>query len=90
MIFPELCYVTTYAVGFCVSVYRVAGFLIGKKREHYQVMRTTDGPGPGYEFWRHRQRSDGPHFYPTPEAACAAFVRARLDWARARPEERTP
>lgn len=76
---PELCYVTSLAVGFLVSIYRIAGVAIGEEGTWYQVMRWDDGPGPGQAFWLwyllHK-----PQFFPSPERAAAVFVEKRRHW----------
>ena len=72
---PELCFITSVAVGFPVSIYWKLS-----PRRRYQVMRWDDGPGPGKEFWdwylwERRQ------FHPTPARAAAAFVAGHAEWA---------
>ena len=81
---PALCYATSLAVGFVVSIYRIAGAILAEDGEWYQVMRWDDGPGPGQAFWLwyllHR-----PQFFPTPEQAAAVFVEERRKWLASQP-----
>lgn len=92
---PELCYITSRAVGHTVSVYSVgssdprfkeaARAVSGFNGTAYQVMRWDEGPGPGKEFWGH-QLWERPQWYSTPEQACAAYVASYLEWIKDHPE----
>lgn len=75
VICPELCYLTSMAVGHFVSVYKVAL----TDRPSFQVMRWDERPGPGLAFWKH-QLWGRPQWYATAEEACAAYVASHVEW----------
>jgi hypothetical protein len=79
--FPELSYLTSYAVGHAVSVYWLGLGGPGSKGCQYQVMRATDGPGEGYDFWKWHSINQEP-FFDSPEAACVAYVESYRNWMR--------
>ena len=81
--FAELGYLTSVAVGFPVSVYWMGDVGPDAPNTHYQVMRRDEGPGPGYEFWQIQLGRE--QFFPTPEAACAAFLDNYRTWAKLAP-----
>lgn len=69
VIYPELCFRTSSAVGFSVSIYAMGG----GTDQTYQVMKWNESPGLGQDFssWYQFCR---PQFFATPELAAAAFV----------------
>jgi hypothetical protein len=89
---PELCYITSMAVGHPVSVYtggspdrRFAAesrAFFGFEERAYQVMCWDDSPGPGKAFWSW-YLGERPQWYSSPEAACAAYVAGYAEWRRA-------
>jgi hypothetical protein len=85
VLYPELCYVTSRAVGFLVSIYWIAGVVLGEEGTWYQVMRWDEGPGPGEAFWDwyllHK-----PQFFRSPERAAAVFVQERWRWLATHPD----
>lgn len=83
---PELCYLTSMAVGHAVSIYWWNERAINPSAKiYYQVMRQHEGPGPGEEFWSHHLW-ERPQWYDTPEAACAAYVASCREWLEERRE----
>jgi hypothetical protein len=73
----ELCFLTSAAVGFPVSIFWVGPAGPGRPGTEYQVM-PWDDEGPGVEFWDW-YAAERPQLFATPEAAAAAFV---LEWRR--------
>lgn len=76
---PELCFVTSAAVGFLVSVFWEGPKGPGHAGTSYCVARWPESPGPGADFFGAYAQST-PQYHLSPEAACAAFVRAWLPW----------
>lgn len=76
---PELCYVTSIAVGHAATVYWADKTMFGTKADVYQVMRWDESEGPGFAFWSH-QLWERPQWFDSPEAACAAYVASHQEW----------
>jgi hypothetical protein len=74
---PHLCFTTSLAVGFAISIYWGELFRPGVRR--YQVMRWDDGPGRGHAFWSW-YLWEMPQWYESPAKAAAIFVQAWLAW----------
>jgi hypothetical protein len=75
LLFPELAYLMSAAVGHAATVYQCDR----PPNAIYQVMRWNDGPGPGYEFWQWYSVV-GPPWYASPESACVAYVARFKEW----------
>jgi hypothetical protein len=91
---PELCYITSLAVGHKVAVYwagrdpastEATIALLGSPGPAYQVMRWDERPGPGYSFWVSHD-CGRPQWYSTPEEACAAYVASYRQWIKDHPD----
>lgn len=92
VLFPELCYVTSMAVGHAVSIYQglpsmIDAFVRGtdvdfkEKRRVYQVMKWSEKQDEFREFWWWHLW-ERPQWYPTPEKACAAYVASHRQWLK--------
>lgn len=76
--YPELCYLTSIAVGFPVTIaILVVGPGPGGKR--YQVMRWDEREGPGLAFWNW-YLCNRRQFFRRPARAAAVFVREWQKW----------
>jgi hypothetical protein len=73
---PHLCYLTSAAVGFAVSIFW-CGILPRDTR--YQVMRWDESPGRGLAFWQWYPW-ERPQYFDTPAEAATAFVHAWFVW----------
>jgi hypothetical protein len=76
--YPELCFLTSTAVGFPVSIYWL-GAGPSAKGAKYQVMRWDESPGQSMEFWDWYLWKR-PQFFDTPELAAATFVQEWQAW----------
>jgi hypothetical protein len=95
VVHPELCYITSLAVHHAVSIYscassdpradRLTRDFFGFSGPAFQVMRWDESTGPGKEFWNW-YLWERPQWYPTPEAACAAYVAGYHQWVKNHPE----
>jgi hypothetical protein len=79
--YPELCAITSLAVGFACSIYWFGWDGPGKRGTRYQVMRWDEGPGPGLTFWRW-YLWEKPQFHPTPAMAALRFIAWHRAWLR--------
>jgi hypothetical protein len=73
---PDVCYLLTIATGFVVEVYQGAGRIIApelKSDTVFQIMRGSEAPGRGHEFWSWYV-AEMPQWFPTPIEAAAAFL----------------
>jgi hypothetical protein len=80
VIYPELCYITSVAVGFPVAVYQLSAGAVAKGKR-YQIMRWDDDPGPGFEFWDW-YLYEKPQFFTSPVRAAAVFVQEWQRWSK--------
>lgn len=76
--YPELCFLTSSAVGHMVSIYW-AGLGPREEGAQYQAMKWDDSPGPGQDFWQWHQVHKPP-FFDSPEFACVAYVASFREW----------
>ena len=81
VLYPELCFLTSSAVGFPISIYWIGAEVFGAKGDQYQVMRWDESDGLGKDFWGWYLNSKE-QFFGTPEVAAAMFVREWQAWRK--------
>jgi hypothetical protein len=75
---PHLCYLTSAAVGFAVSIY---WYGLNPRDLKYQVMRWDEAPGRGLAFWQW-YLWERPQYFDTSAEAASTFVHSWFVWVK--------